>query len=136
MDVFGSNNCTRSCELSQKFNLFLDISLSDSPSAPKDASISTTDDGVVVWKVWPGRINELVLSLRNGDDPAKQKKDPNGRDLGIVLRSVEFLRHDADFELTGEDFFSGPKHGVTLEDSFLLPMASCGLFRVRVPSIV
>jgi hypothetical protein len=54
-----------------------------------------------VWKVEPGRINELTIGLRNGDDPAKQKKDSKGRDFGIVLRSVEFLKHDLDFEMSG-----------------------------------
>jgi hypothetical protein len=93
----------RSCELSKKFNLFLDVSLPDSSS--KDTSVATNEDGLVVWKVKPGRINEMILGLRNADDPAKQRKDGRGRDLGIVLRSVEFLKHDLDFELTGEQTF-------------------------------
>ena len=66
-------------------------------------SISTNADGVIVWKVEPGRINELILELRNADDPADQKKDYRGRDLGIVLRSVEFLKNDVDFEMTGQN---------------------------------
>jgi hypothetical protein len=43
---------SRSCELSQKFNLFLDISLPEESAG--GATISTTDDGILVWKVAPG----------------------------------------------------------------------------------
>ena len=97
----------RSCELSEKYNLFLDILL------PDDDSISTSnDDGTIVWKVEPGRINELIIGLRNGDDPTKQKKDSRGRDLGIVLRSVEFLKHDLDFEMSGQQLLH-PSFGHT-----------------------
>ena len=91
----------RSCELSEKYNLFLDILLPDDGSSRVD-SISTSNDGTIVWKIEPGRINELIIGLRNGDDPTKQKKDSKGRDLGIVLRSVEFLKHDLDFEMSGK----------------------------------
>ncbi len=69
-------------------------------------SVSTSNDGTIVWKVEPGCINELIIGLRNGDDPAKQKKDSKGRDLGIVLRSVEFLKHDLDFEMSGVNFIN------------------------------
>ena len=83
--------------MSQKYNLFLDI---DDTNAG-DVTASTEADGSIVWKVDPCQTNELILALKNGDDPAKQKKDVNGRDVGIVLRSVEFLKHDLDFELSG-----------------------------------
>ena len=92
----------RSCELSKKYNLFLDITMGE--NASKGDSVTTTSDGVIVWKVGPSQINQLILGLRNADDPSKQKIDGRGRDLGIVLRSVEFLKHDLDFEMSGSEF--------------------------------
>ena len=59
------------------------------------------ENGKICLKLRPGIKSTLKLKIKNGNSVEKQEVDDKEQKLGLVIKSIDFLRTDNDFKLTG-----------------------------------
>ena len=59
------------------------------------------DDGIITLNIKPDIKGHLKLKFQNDNAATDQEVDNQGEKLGLVVKSIEFLRLDQDFTLTG-----------------------------------
>ena len=62
-----------------------------------------SEEGQITLKMKPGLKSTLTLKIKNDNPKDEQAKDDAGTKMGLVIKSVEFLRTDHDFVLTGKN---------------------------------
>ena len=58
-------------------------------------------EGKICLNIKPGSNVTLKLKINNSNPIENQTVDDDGQKLGLVIKSIEFLRYDPNFELTG-----------------------------------
>ena len=59
------------------------------------------EEGKISLTINPGIKSTLRLKIKNENQIEKQAQDDEGHKLGLVIKSIEFLRMDQNFTLTG-----------------------------------
>ena len=60
------------------------------------------DEGKISLNLKPGVKTTLKLKISNSNPIENQVVDDSKTKLGLVIKGIEFLRYDQDFELTGK----------------------------------
>ena len=60
------------------------------------------DEGKICLNLKPGVRTTLKLKISNSNPIENQVVDDSKTKLGLVIKGIEFLRYDPDFELTGK----------------------------------
>ena len=88
--------------LAGNHNLTIEIIEPTSPEAVQYNS----EEGKIILKMKPGLKSTLTLKVKNDNPKDEQAKDDAGTKMGLVIKSVEFLRNDNNFVLTGKKCIS------------------------------
>ena len=75
------------------------------PTSPEAVQYNS-EEGKITLKTKPGLKSTLTLNVKNDNPKDEQAKDDAGTKMGLVIKSVEFLRTDNNFVLTGEKYIS------------------------------
>ena len=73
------------------------------PTSPEIISYSS-EEGKITLKTKPGIKSTLTLKIKNDNPKDEQAKDDAGTKMGLVVKSIEFLRIDQNFVLTGKKY--------------------------------
>ena len=71
------------------------------PTSPEAVQYNG-EEGKITLKMKPGLKSTLTLKVKNDNPKEEQAKDDAGTKMGLVIKSVEFLRTDHNFVLTGK----------------------------------
>ena len=71
------------------------------PTSPEAVQYNS-EEGKITLKMKRGLKSTLTLKVKNDNPKDEQAKDDAGTKMGLVIKSVEFLRMDHNFVLTGE----------------------------------
>ena len=71
------------------------------PTAPEVVQYQI-EDGKICLNLKPGIKSTLRLKIKNDNAIDKQAVDDAGQKMGLVIKSIEFLRMDQNFLLTGK----------------------------------
>ena len=61
------------------------------------------EDGKICLNLKPGVKSTLRLKIKNDNLVEEQTEDAEGQKLGLVIKSIEFLRMDRNFSLRGKN---------------------------------
>ena len=75
------------------------------PTSPEAVQYNS-EEGKIILKMKPGLKSTLTLKVKNDNPKDEQAKDDAGTKMGLVIKSVEFLRNDNNFVLTGKKCIS------------------------------
>ena len=91
--------CFRKSLISSKHQLSI---LVVEPTSPEVVQYDM-EDGKICLNLKPGVKSTLRLKIKNDNLVEEQAEDAEGQKLGLVIKSIEFLRMDRNFSLTGKN---------------------------------
>ena len=71
------------------------------PTSPEVIN-NDINEGKISLNLKPGVKTLLKLKISNSNPIENQTADNDGQKLGLVIKSIEFLRYDPHFQLTGK----------------------------------
>ena len=95
--VFLTFNYSRKSLIKSKHGLAISAVEPTSPEIIKNDE----EEGKICLNIKPGVTTKLKLRINNSNPIEDQTVDDDGQKLGLVIKSIEFLRYDPNFELTG-----------------------------------
>ena len=95
--IFITLNFSRKSLIKSKHGLAISAIEPSSPEIIKNNDV----EGKICLNIKPGSNVTLKLKINNSNPIENQTVDDDGQKLGLVIKSIEFLRYDPNFELTG-----------------------------------